>query len=390
MKTAKEQKIAKFEEIVADNTRPSSATNPPNTYSNLAKDGEVPHSITLIAIDTINTPFLDQAYGRKELIKYLSGNLQPSGPIGLVIIGSKGMRVLSYLTKDPASLIVALKKVAGETPAMQGISQDSQAELLEGELRSFVMLGEDPVTVAYQQERAIENTIQAFLDIARLVSGIPGEEIANMGDWRISFLLGLGFHSPGGSLSTVYERAMSSMNDAQVAVYPVDVRGLVNYSPAADGTLGPGSAVSSTFTHGAGASSMLGNRSWLNASTLSTLQEFAAMTGGRAFYNRNDLTTGFKRASDDSSSYYLLSYYLDTHNNRPGWRKLQVKVQRNDAEVHSRTGFFATTATVDPSVTHNIDIQYALNSPFESTGIPVTVQWKTTAEVDALRRRLNS
>jgi hypothetical protein len=34
------------------------------------------------------------------------------------------------------------------------------------------------------------------------------------------------------------------------------------------------------------------------------------MTGGKAYYNTNDLATSFKRAADDASSYYLLGYYL--------------------------------------------------------------------------------
>lgn len=100
------------------------------------------------------------------------------------------------------------------------------------------------------------------------------------------------------------------------------------------------------------------------------------MTGGRAYYNNNDLVAGFKRAVDDGSSYYLLGYYLDTHNNKPGWRKLQVKVHGKDVEVRARSGFLVTNATVNPEVTHKADVGFALTSPFDSTGIPLTVKWQ--------------
>jgi hypothetical protein len=103
------------------------------------------------------------------------------------------------------------------------------------------------------------------------------------------------------------------------------------------------------------------------------------MTGGRAFYNTNDLTTSFKRAADDATNYYLLTYYLDTKSTKPGWRALKVKVRRPGTEVRARTGFFVTNATMNPSTAHRSDMAFALTSPFDSTGIPLTVRWKTTS-----------
>ena len=93
------------------------------------------------------------------------------------------------------------------------------------------------------------------------------------------------------------------------------------------------------------------------------------------FYNTNDLAGSFRRAADDASSYYMLGYYLDTHNSKPGWRKLQVRVDRKEAEVRARTGFFVTNATMNPMLSRDRDMISALHSPIEGTGVPVTVQW---------------
>jgi len=107
------------------------------------------------------------------------------------------------------------------------------------------------------------------------------------------------------------------------------------------------------------------------------------MTGGRAFYNSNDLVGGFRRASDDSSSYYLLGYYLDTKNDEPGWRQLKVKVHRPHTEVRARNGFFVTNATVNPEASKKVEIENALASPFDSTGMGMTVRWRgATADGD--------
>jgi len=159
---------------------------------------------------------------------------------------------------------------------------------------------------------------------------------------------------------------MEALKNAQVSVYPVDVRGLVS------------SGGDITYNGDGSANNVMG-RSGLQSSTIDTLKTFAEMTGGRAFYNSNDLASGFKRAADDSSTYYVLGYYMNTRNSKPGWRKLQVAVQRKDVEVRARTGYFVTNATVDPDLTHKADIGFALSSPFDSTGIAVTVKWQGTS-----------
>ena len=113
----------------------------------------------------------------------------------------------------------------------------------------------------------------------------------------------------------------------------------------------------------------------LQNSTVTSLTTFAKRTGGRAYYGSNDLTDALKHAAADASSYYLVGYYLGTHNNKPGWRKLQVQVSRKDAEVHARAGFLITSAGVNPELTHQADVQFVLNSSFESTGIAFTGRW---------------
>ena len=85
--------------------------------------------------------------------------------------------------------------------------------------------------------------------------------------------------------------------------------------------------------------------------------------------------TGRRCAADDSSSYYLLGYYLDTKNTKPGWRQLKVKTRKHNAEVRARNGFFVTNATVNPAISRQADMQIAVASPFDSTGIGMTVRW---------------
>jgi VWFA-related protein len=389
LENGKEQRISAFEEVNTSNAPPTATRSAPGTFSNLILDQQQPRAVTLIALDTINTPFLDQAYGRKELIKYLAAHLESGQVLGLVVVGSKGVKVLSGLNTDPASLIAALKKATGEVSPMQafgaegqvlGASQGQPTQLTGGtgpgedpaeKLRQFIV-NADALEGAYQQSRAIEDTMKAFLAIAWSLSGIPGRKSLIWATGGFPFPLDSPSSVPGGSQSLLYERAMEALKDAQISVYPVDVRGLVS---SGDVTYG-----------GDGSANNVPGRSWLQSSTLDTLKAFAEMTGGRAYYNSNDLANGFKRAADDSSSYYLLGYYMNTRNSRPGWRKLQVQVQRKDIEVRARTGYFVTNATVDPDLTHKADIAFALSSPFDSTGIAVTVKFQGTSPNGAKKK----
>ena len=390
----KEEKISTFEEIQARRAPLAASPLPAGEYTNASSLGEAPRAITVIVLDTINTPYLDQTYGRKQLIKYLAENLQPGQPIGLVSITSHGVKVIHNFSSDPAELIQALKKVNGELPAMQGVDTDTQALAgTRGDSLNLANLAspntafslEDFITQAdaglarMQQDRAIEATIKAFLQIAWSLSGIPGKKSLVWATGGFPFFMDTPSAVPGGYLSIVYERTMQAMNDAEISIYPIDVRGLVNYLPVTDASL-PSNKSGGSYVQS------LSARSWLQTSTIDTLKDFAEMTGGRAFYNTNDLTTSFQRAIDDANHYYLLSYYLDTTNRKPGWRSLKIKVNHPGVQVRARTGFFVTNATVNPDMAHNSDMNFALTSPFESTGVLLTLRWNATSASGAKRK----
>ena len=69
------------------------------------------------------------------------------------------------------------------------------------------------------------------------------------------------------------------------------------------------------------------------------------MTGGQAFFNNNDISGLFKRVVDDSASYYLIGYYLDTKNTKPGWRQLKVKLRDKDKEKGADSGHEADSSS---------------------------------------------
>jgi len=158
------------------------------------------------------------------------------------------------------------------------------------------------------------------------------------------------------------------MNDAQIAVYPVDLRSADSGIPVAS---------ESTFTHpfdiGDPQFDTAAQAKWQRDDTTSTLQLFAQNTGGRAFLGGNDLAQSFRRAIQDDSSYYVLGYYVSANGTKPGWHPISVAVHEKGAPARFRNGFFFTTDQSAPSAPQEIAL--ALSSPLDFTGVPVSVTW---------------
>jgi VWFA-related protein len=382
----KEQKIANLEEVVGTPAPPPAPPVQPGVFSNVVGNNQ-PRSTTLIALDTVNTPFLDQAYGRQQLLKFLAQNVDPHQAIAMVLITSKGLKVIQTLSSDPGTLVKILKKLSGEISDADMIDVDSRAtaalagsstltDLNTGLFQPMsagatnTILGDfasngDALYAQYRQENAIETTMRAFEGIAWTLAGVQGRKTLLWATGGFPFNMDSPDALPGGRLSGLYERAMQALSDAQVVIYPIDIRGLVNTSPIASGKASHG-ATNIQFTQ----------RAWLQQSTIDTLVQFAEVTGGRAFYNTNDVAGSFKKAMDDASSYYMISYYLDTKNGKAGWRQLKVKVDEKDAEVRSRAGFLVTNVTMNPQATQQSDLNLAATSPFDATGIPMEMRWR--------------
>ena len=160
------------------------------------------------------------------------------------------------------------------------------------------------------------------------------------------------------------------MNDAQIAIYSIDLRSL------ATSNLQAGSG-SYTFTHpydvGDPEFDKAAEERWETQDTSATLRLFAENTGGKAFTNSNDLIQGFRQAVEDDSNYYMLGYYVERSKTKPGWHKLTVTVREKGVHARFRNGFFL--AGGHPTGYPREDMRLALISPLDFAGIPVTVNW---------------
>jgi len=112
-----------------------------------------------------------------------------------------------------------------------------------------------------------------------------------------------------------------------------------------------------------------------NVESHQAMDRLARLTGGRPYYDRNDLETGIRRALDDAKYGYELAYYPDHDRWNGDWRKIQLKVNRPGATVLARSGYYAfpEPKLLPPKASKQLLAEIAA-SPLEDTEIPITVK----------------
>jgi VWFA-related protein len=103
-----EQKIATLEEITSDALRLSRPNNP-NEFTNSVPGESSTKRITLIVLDFINTPFMDQAYARRDLLKYLTQSVDRREPTALYTLTPVRLVVRDNLSGRMGSVAAPLK-----------------------------------------------------------------------------------------------------------------------------------------------------------------------------------------------------------------------------------------------------------------------------------------
>jgi VWFA-related protein len=380
------QTIAVFEEIQKPPKPPQRPPTPPNVFSNVLPGNTVPRQLIILVLDLINTPFAEQAKARHALLQFLQESLDQGQLTSLLVVTPRQVKVVRDFTADPTQLVAALKKVNAIQPMVNltshldtlDDSSSSGTPQTPGDLEDFAQGKQDEALEAmenFEIRVAIQETTDRLGEIARAYGGLPGRKALVWASAGFPFSVSQPAVFRRGRRQRVstytmqdvlpyYEKAWTELNDAQIALYPVDLRGLTN----------PGFGDLRKMITNPN-QSYVASQQWLDQETISTFRNFANETGGVAFYRTNDLKGAFEQSAEDNTSYYMLGYYLDRKGKKPGWHKLTVKPYKPDFEIRARNGFFLTEPMNDPVKTAQLDIQTALGAPLDYTAIPITARW---------------
>jgi len=309
-------------------------------------------------LDGLNTPSSQQLYVRQEMLKYLS-EVKPSSNARMSVLAlGSDLAVLQDFTTDLSALQAAVKdykrgrtKLDVDTPGIDlpaasggGGSVGAPAgTVLGGSLPGVQdLLNFFSSTVAADEQNIrVQTTIAALQSIAQSVAGYPGRKSLLWMSSSFPFSLGFDNDNPLSHFANFREYAdqirktTSLLTDANVAVYPIDAKGLISGGGVADVTIGATSGVPSTD---------LSKEVFANFRSDETQNTVAEQTGGKVFRNTNDLTSAIQTAIEDSSSHYVLGYYLDQKKLDGKFHTIQVKVARDGAHVRSRKGYYALDA----------------------------------------------
>lgn len=316
----KERTIASFDKL-SSSTPPGTAL-PAGIYSNRVADSEQigkaapPQVLTMILLDAANTKYRFQTVSRRAVIGVLE-QLEPSQRVAIYALGSR-FRTIHGFTSDKESLLARLRAYNGEVPDSDNLLYDFDLD----------MGGTNPMSVD-QTERdifdsnRIVDTFGALEAIAKAMKGVSGRK--NLIWVSQGFPVTTG--SPRGNVvlrnfESEMKRAMRALNDANISVYPIHARGLSVASIAA----GPDVHNLATTVE------------W---GEMSAMASVAAATGGKAFYNNNDLGRGVRAALDDSMVVYVLTYSAELPVADGAYHRIRVQTSRHGVRVRYRPGYYA-------------------------------------------------
>jgi len=375
----KPQKIAVFT-APGQSATPAAPPLPAGVYSNRAAYRSPGGPPTVILLDAVNTPLENQAEARTEMMKFAVENFKPGNEVAVLALTNE-LRILQDFTTDPTVLQQAFQSYGAQKP---GHTSEPAEEMRVDVTGRGVAVAAARVTSrleAFQKEELtnvvdhrVEITLAALRALSRILGGIPGrknvvwlsagfpfsllpnqqvqapiESEREASQARLSKCETYGCPDPvsgaENSMNPGQQRvytdqirnASAQLAGAQIAIYPVDVRGL---ETAVD---------SSSY------------------SSQQTMKEIAAETGGAAFINRNDIHTGVERAMADQVASYTIGYYPANKNWDGGYRTISVKLNREGAELRYRRGYFA----LDPAKENEKVFEQALSDAIQDR-IPAT------------------
>lgn len=364
----KEQKVAVFTVDSIDAPHKAWPALPPNIFSNRFQGADTPTSITVILFDGLNTRFQDQAYARQQIVKFLN-EIQPHDRVALYLLGGN-LRILHDFTNNSDHLAKALSKyrgrIAGELDAADPAPREPTGDDV---LDQFLNNSDQAISDFYNVNKA-QFTLDAMEAIAHHLASLPGRKNLVWVSSGFPFTLGLepedfSMNNPSREHRTFSEetaRVARAMNDANIAIYPVDARGLM-VSPAMSASM-PSQGLRRAAQPPKA----------FFPPNLDTMQILADRTGGRAFFNTNDLTGAVRNAVNDARVTYTLGFYPDSDQWDGKFHDVKVKVARSGVDVRYRKGFVAFTAQTPSAQAIKAEIQNAIKTPLEGTGIGVNAR----------------
>jgi VWFA-related protein len=354
----KPQALKIFEEHAAGQQAPvpPAPKFDPGTFTNYSS---VPpnSALNILLFDKLNTPLNAQTEVRDQVLQFLK-EAHPGTRMAIFSLTTE-LKLLQGFTSDPELLraLVAGKKgsqgasplmnnaVEGDQPGADDQMMDTETDALGNDPDATTILANLQQFEAEQQSFQIQfrqrYTLDALNQLARYMSNLPGRKnlIWFSGSFPINIMPDADLQNPFAVVASAedeFRETIDLLSRSQVAVYPIDARGLM-VAPMLDASQN-GSTMNSKPNGFANA-----NAKWFQntAGEQGTMQSMAEATGGKSFTNTNGLKEAVGKAIEAGSNYYTIAYTPTDQDWNGNFRKIQIKVDRPGVSLAYRRGYFA-------------------------------------------------
>jgi len=363
----------------------------------------------VLLLDATNSAFKDQAYARSQMLKYVAEQGKTGRPMAILTLTDR-LGVLQQFTSDPQVLLSAIKNFRPQEQILQpGAPAPESHGAADGPgLRatdSGIMAAAQAIQafadlqIGYNIERRTLITLDAMQALSRMLGGLPGrknvvwltsnlpfdlvpEDRAVTDAELLADLPGQGrqrsvsVNAAGSQAAEQRQLYAPQIRDAEaqlasagIAIYPVDLNGLVG------GMENSATRQGSVYSDTAFSDRASGKLSALQ-STQGTMEEIAAETGGKAYINQNEIKDGIALAASDEKASYSLGYYPENKKWDGKMRGIKVKVGQGDTQLRYRKGYYAVEPGPAKDRNFEQDVAAALAVDAPATQISFMAQAK--------------
>jgi VWFA-related protein len=264
----------------------------------------------------------DQIRVQEAAMKYLNEQMTSADMVAIMSFSS-GFKVNLDFTNDRSKIIDVINtfKIGQMTDLGLGETGDDT----NGNDTGTTYVSDDTEFNIFNTDRKLA----AVETASKMLAQLPEKKV-------MVYFTG-GMNKTGVENQAQLDSTINSAVRANVALYPIDARGLVASAPGGDARAGTprGTSIFSGSLQRSLHSTLLDSQE--------TLYTLAADTGGKAFIDDNDLSLGVVEAQSAITSYYVIGYYSTNQAEDGKWRKIKVSLKESStAKVEHRAGYFAS------------------------------------------------
>ena len=303
----------------------------PGVYTNFQP---VPKNFAcnILLLDVLNMSNADLIHAKSDLMKTIQE--LPAGQFALYVLGNQ-LHLVQGFTWDRGSMYAAASRISNTNDSAYTDARMFAAQI--GELKQTMLVKTPRAFQAMVESLAAEDdtrvqaramySLDGLSQLARSVAAIPGRK-------NLIWITGGFPFDPTRGDSDRFTRLSAQLAASQIAIYPIDARGVILNMPDA--------STSDADIFGNGAyNGWIATQNEETRATYQTMFDLAEQTGGRAFINQNAILPAINKIAEGTSDYYVLAYRPSNQRFDGKFRKIQVRSGRKNVKLLYRTGYYA-------------------------------------------------